>query len=251
MRWLSVAVWIVILLVWWIATSTLQIRESLLPSPGSVLKTFGSLIRDGYKNHTLLQHFGSSMGRLGLAFLCSVLLGIPLGLASGFLIPVRRLFDPLIEFYRPLPPLAYYTLLVLWFGIGNESKVILLFLACFAPIYIACASAVLKISDSYLANAQTLGANRWQQFSRVILPASLPDIFTGVRTAIGVGYSTLVAAEMVAARSGIGWMVLDASNYLRSDIVFCGIILMGITGIAIDGLLRLAERILIPWKGKI
>jgi taurine transport system permease protein len=136
-------------------------------------------------------------------------------------------------------------------GIDNGSKIMLLYLACFTPIYIACVSAVTKIPESYVNVARTLGAGKGDIFRRVILPYTAPDIFTGIRTSIGHGYSTLVAAEMVAAASGIGWMVLDASNWLRSDIIFAGIIVMGITGIIIDKCLRMAETKLVPWKGKI
>ena len=127
----------------------------------------------------------------------------------------------------------------------------LLYVACFTPIYVACVSAVSKIPSSYIDNARTLGAGRRQIFKRVILPYTAPDIFTGIRTAMGHGYSTLVAAEMVAAASGMGWMVLDASNWLRSDVVFAGIIVMGITGILIDRVLRELEKRLVPWKGKL
>lgn len=241
----------VIFAAWWTATNLFEVKASIFPSPQAVWDAFLTICRSGYKNHTLLEHFASSMGRLGAAFLIAVFTAIPLGLASGYSPLLRGLMDPVVEFYRPLPPLAYYTLLVLWFGIGNSSKIILLFLACFAPIYIACVSAVLKIPDNYIACAQTLGAGKRQIFFHVVLPSCLPDIFTGVRTAIGVGYTTLVAAEMVAARSGIGWMVLDASNYLRSDIVFCVILIMGITGILIDLALRALEKHIVPWKGRI
>ncbi|MDR3165708.1 MAG: ABC transporter permease subunit, partial [Synergistaceae bacterium] len=172
------------------------------------------------------------------------------GIASGFNSKIRAVFDPIVEFYRPLPPLGYYTLLVLWMGIENSSKIALLYLAGFAPIFIACAAAVKKIRVDYIDGAYTLGANRRQVLTHVVFPACLPDIFTGLRTSVGVSYTTLVAAEMVAAVSGIGWMVLDASKFLRSDIVFAGIIIMGFSGILIDRVLRVIEERVVPWKGK-
>lgn len=190
------------------------------------------------------------MERLFISFFFAALIAVPFGLASGYNSKIRAIFEPIIEFYRPLPPLAYYTLLVLWLGIGNESKITLLFLACFAPIYISCVSAVLKIKEDYINSAYTVGASKYQIFIHVILPSCLPDIFVGIRTAVGVAYTTLVAAEMVAAKSGLGWMVLDASNYLRSDIIFVGIIIMGITGILLDQFLRILEKKIVPWKGK-
>jgi len=137
----------------------------------------------------------------------------------------------------------------MWMGIGQASKIMLLFLAAFAPIYISCIAATNKINPNYILSAQTLGANRKQIFKTIILPACLPEIFTGIRTAVGVSYTTLVAAEMVAATSGIGWMVIDASKYLKSNVMFFGIIIMGLTGILIDFGLQKLERKLVFWKG--
>ena len=242
---------IVIILLWIIDSVFGLIDERFLPSIGNVGKALVTITVDGYKGSTLFGHLGSSFFRLFSAFFLAILTAVPLGLLSGYNKKVRAAFDPIIEFYRPLPPLAYYTLMVLWLGIGNGSKITLLFLACFAPIYIACVAAVTKVPANYINAAATLGATKKQIFMKVIFPYCLPDMFTGIRTAMGVGYSTLVAAEMVAAVSGIGWMVLDASNWLRSDIIFAGIIVMGATGILIDFILRLIERKVVPWKGKV
>ena len=139
---------------------------------------------------------------------------------------------------------------MLWLGIDEESKLALLYLAGFAPIYIACVAGVVRIREDYINGALTLGANKRQIFFYVIFPAALTDVFTGLRTALGVEYTTLVAAEMVAATAGIGWMVLDASNYLRSDVVLMGVIIMGITGIILDKLTQLIEKHIIHWKGR-
>jgi taurine transport system permease protein len=215
-----------------------------------VVTAFIDIVSDGYKGYTFLAHMGASMWRLLSAFVLSVVIGIPLGLASGYNAKIRAAFEPIIEFYRPLPPLAYYALLILWMGIENPSKIALLFLASFAPIYVACMSAVTKVPRDYVNSALTVGAGKWQIFMHVIFPSCLPDIFVGLRTAIGVAYTTLVAAEMVAANSGIGRMVLDASNYLRSDIIFVGIFIMGLTGILLDRIIQLIERKVVPWKGK-
>lgn len=247
---LSVITVLVVFCVWFFVSNYSDIKASLLPTPQSVLDAFITISRDGYKGHTFLQHIGASLGRLMTAFLLSVVIGVPLGLAGGANRFVRAVVNTFIEFYRPLPPLAYYTLLVLWFGIGNESKVILLFLACLAPIYVSCSSAVIKVNENYINCAKTLGASRGKIFTRVIMPACLPDIFTGLKTAIGVGYTTLVAAEMVAAKSGIGWIALDAGNYLRSDVVFCIVFVMGITGMLIDLVLKTIEKKVVYWNGK-
>lgn len=249
-RFLSVMTVLIIFAVWQIVSGSGSVSEVFVPKPSQVWSSFVTTLTDGYKNYTLAEHLYASFERLGIAFLLSVVTAVPLGLISGTSKAFRAIIEPVIEFYRPLPPLAYYTLLVLWIGIGNESKITLLFLACFAPIYISCVSAVISVPTDYINGARALGANKFQVFVHVILPACLPSVFVGGRTAFGVGFSTLVASEMVAARSGIGWMVLDASNYLRSDIVFMGVIVMGLTGIAVDSVFRLIEKKLVPWKGK-
>lgn len=238
-----------ILVIWFAVTATGLVKETMLPSPIKVWQALVSVSVEGYKGHILLVHLGVSFFRLFSAFFLAILTAVPLGLFCGYNGKARAVFEPIIEFYRPLPPLAYYTLLVLWMGIENESKIMLLYLACFAPIYVACVAAVTKVPKNYTDAAATLGASKKQIFWNVIFRYCLPDMFTGIRTSMGVGYSTLVAAEMVAATSGIGWMVLDASNWLRSDIIFAGIIVMGLTAIIINAVLVRIENRLVPWKG--
>lgn len=249
-RLISLGVLAFVLIAWFAVTSAQIVSETLIPTPQSVWESFVTILQEGYKGSTLLQHLAASMSRLIRAYLLAIITAVPLGLLSGYNAKVKAFIEPIVEFYRPLPPLAYYTLLVLWMGIGDGSKIMLLFLAGFAPIYIACVSGVNRIKEDYILGAKTLGAGNRQIFFFVIFPAVLPDIFTGLRTSLGVEYTTLVAAEMVAAVSGIGWLVLDASNYLRSDIMFFGIILMGITGILLDQIIRFLESKIIHWKGK-
>lgn len=247
---ISITTVVVIILLWIYATTIGGVKPIFIPSIPSVWKAFVTTLTEGYKGHTLLQHLGMSMGRLVIAYLLVVVTAVPLGLLSGYNSKVRAVLEPIIEFYRPLPPLAYYTILVLWMGIGESSKLTLLYLAGFAPVYINCVSGVIRIRKDYILGAETLGANKRQIFFHVIFPAALPDIFTGLRTALGVEYTTLVAAEMVAATAGIGWMVLDASNYLRSDVVFMGVIIMGITGILLDRIIQLIEKKVVHWAGR-
>ncbi len=250
--WVISVISVCIILGAWIICSVTNVASmKTVPPIQTVFKSLIDISTEGYKGSTLWGHLGASFYRLFSAFFLAIVTAIPLGLASGQSRRIRAALEPIVEFVRPLPPLAYYTVLVLWLGIENESKIMLLYLACFTPIYVACVSAVSKIPSAYLDTARNLGAGRRQLFFRVILPYTAPDIFTGVRTAMGHGYSTLVAAEMVAAASGIGWMVLDASNWLRSDVVFAGIIVMGATGIMIDRILLLLEKKMVPWKGRL
>ena len=216
-RIISVCAVILFFAAWYLVTALELVDPKLIPTPKATWDSFVEVLTQGYKGHTLLQHLGTSMERLLKAFLLSVVTAVPLGLLSGFSSKIKAFVEPFIEFYRPLPPLAYYTLLTLALGIGNSSKIALLFLACFAPIYVACVSAVARIKEDYINAAYTVGATRMQVFWSVILPSCAAEIFVGLRTAIGVAYSTLVAAEMVAASSGIGWMVVDAGNWFRNE----------------------------------
>lgn len=247
---ISIITIMIIFIIWYLASNFGNFSEVIIPSPQKVFNAFIEIVKNGYKGHTLLQHFASSMIRLLIAYFLVIVTIIPIGLLSGYSHKIRAILEPIIEFSRPLPPLAYYTLLVLWFGIGDLSKIILLYLAGAAPVYISCVAGVKRIREDYTNGALTLGASKPQVFFYVILPAALPDIFTGLRTAIGVEYTTLVAAEMVAAVAGIGWLVLDASKYLRSDIIFFGIILMGLTGMLLNFIIKTIENKVVHWKGK-
>ncbi|MTI65233.1 MAG: ABC transporter permease subunit [Firmicutes bacterium] len=250
-RLLTIGTWIIILGTWYIITELKLFSTTLVPSPYKVLTTFITILKEGYNNVSLWMHLGASFQRLFIALVLAIVTAIPIGLLSGYFSKIKAIVDSVVEFYRPLPPLAYYTLLILWFGIDNKSKVTLLFLAGFAPIYLACVSAVRKINKDYILSAKSLGASQKSIFFKIVLPACLPEIFTGIRTAVGVSYTTLVSAEMVAATSGIGWMVLDASNFLKSNVIVVGILVMGFTGILIDYGLRYLEKKIVFWKGHV
>jgi len=236
---------------WYVIARLRVVPEFLIPTPLSVWRALIDVAVDGYREGTLLHHLKDSLFRVLAGFLAAAVTAIPLGLAMGYNRRVKALLDPLIEFYRPLPPLAYYTLLVIWLGIGNESKIALLYLAAFPPLSISAMSAVRGVTEERIHSARSLGASNRQVFFHVILPSCLPEIFTGMRVSVGFTYTTLVSAEIVAATSGIGWMVLDASKFLRSDIIFMGIFVMGITGVLLDRIIRVIELKLVPWKGRV
>jgi taurine transport system permease protein len=246
---LTILVWISVFLLWTLITELKIVSSVMLPTPREVWRTWIQILDRGYNNDSIWLHLAVSFKRLFLAFGLAAISGIPLGLLSGYFSKVRAVVDSIVQFYRPLPPLAYYTLLILWLGIDDASKVTLLYLAALAPIYVSCVSAVTGVNQNYILSARSLGATQKQVFSHIVLPACMPSVFTGLRTAIGVAYTTLVASEMVAATSGIGWMVIDASRYLKSNVMFVGIIIMGITGVLIDFIMRFIEKNLIHWKG--
>lgn len=248
--WISLATVAAVLALWWLATHAGWVSDLFLPKPEQVVRTFWEILTQGYKGVSLLSHLRDSLYRLAIALILAAVIAIPLGMACGAYRPLRAVFEPLIEFYRPLPPLAYYTLLVIWLGIEDASKIALLFLAAFAPLYIAAVAGVQRVPRDRILGCQSLGAGRWQIFRHVIFPSALPDLFTGLRTAIGFAYTTLVAAEMVAAVSGIGWMVLDASKFLRSDVIFVGVVIMGGIAVALDSLLRWIIGSRLTWVGR-
>ncbi|MGB1239519.1 MAG: ABC transporter permease [Pseudomonadales bacterium] len=228
----------------------LQMEAIWLPSPEAVVDKIISISREGYQNVSLGENLGWSLMRVVLGFLLGCLFGIPLGFAMGLNGWMRGWFDPIVEFMRPVPPLALIPLVIIWFGIWEQGKISLLFLASLWIMTIAARSGVSGVSISKVHAAYSLGASKYQVLMKVILPNSLPEIFTGARVAMGVCWGTVVAAELVAAEKGAGKMIIAASKFQQTDIVIMGIILIGIIGYAIEMLMRKAELKLIPWKGK-
>jgi taurine transport system permease protein len=205
---------------------------------------------DGFGGSTLIWHTLISLYRVFGAFLLACATAIPIGIDMGVNRVFRGVFDPPIEFYRPIPPLAYLPLIIIWFGIGDMGKIILIYLAVFAPLALNARAGVRSVSIEQIHAAYSLGATRLQVIRHVILPAALPEILTGMRIGIGFGWTTLVAAEMVAATAGLGYMVLNAAEFLVTDVVIMGIVVIGVLAYLFDLLMRRLERTLVPWKGR-
>lgn len=249
---ISLATGLVVLLLWSVATTLGWIKPLFLPTPRATLDALIIAIQGNTQGGTpLAEHVEISILRVLSAFVLAVVTAVPIGIAMGTSRIVRGIVDPLIEFYRPLPPLAYLPLIVIWLGIDESAKITLIFLACFAPLAMASKAGVRSVAIEQINAARSLGATRWQVIRLVVLPAALPEILTGMRIAIGFGWTTLVAAEMVAATAGLGQMVLNASNFLRTDIVIMGIIVIGILAYCFDALMRRLEKAMTPWKGRV
>ncbi len=248
---LSAATVAALLLAWTIVTGAGWIAPLFLPSPRAILVALRQAWDGAFDGNPLPVQAGASLMRVLSAFVLAAAVGIPAGLAMGVSRRARAVLDPVIEFYRPLPPLAYLPLMVIWFGIGETSKIMLIFLACFAPVALATRSGVLSASTDQVNAALSMGATRWQVLLHVVLPAATPEILVGLRIGMGVGWTTLVAAEMVAANAGLGQMVLNASNFLRTDVVVMGILVIGLFAVLFEVAMRWLERTLVPWKGKI
>ncbi len=228
----------------------LQMEAIWMPPPEDVVARLIEIARDGYQNVGLLEHVGWSLWRVLAGFVLGSLIGIPLGYAMGLSGWARGWFDPIVEFMRPVPPLALIPLVIIWFGIGEQGKIVLLFLAALWVMIIAARAGVSGVNISKVHAAYSLGASKWQVLRYVIVPNSLPEIFTGARVAMGVCWGTVVAAELVAAEKGAGKMIVAASKFQATDIVIMGIVIIGLIGFAIDIVMRKAEVWLVPWKGK-
>lgn len=241
----------VLFLLWFVVTNAGLVKPLFLPSPQAVFEKFIEVSAHGFSNSTLLQHTLASLYRVFTAFFLACITAIPIGIMMGVSRVTAGIFDPPLEFYRPLPPLAYLPLVIIWFGIGEFSKILLIYLAMFAPIAISARAGVMSVSIEPIHAAYSMGATPFQVVRHVILKSALPEIFTGMRIGIGVGWTTLVAGEMVAATRGLGFMVLNAAEFLASDVVIMGIIIIGFFAFGFDLLMRHLERILVPWEGKI
>jgi taurine transport system permease protein len=248
--WVSVASALSLLAIWWAVTAAGWIPALYLPSPRAVVAKLYSAATEGYADATLGQHFAASLGRVLVALLAATLTAIPLGVVIGINRVFRAAVDPLIEFYRPVPPLAYLPLIVIWFGIGELSKVLLIYLAIFAPVALTTAAGVRGVDATRIRVAQSLGATRAQVIWHVILPSALPDILTGVRIGLAAGWSTLVAAELIAATRGLGFMIQSASQFLVTDLVIGGIVVIAVVAYALEISLRLLQKRFAPWWGR-
>ena len=229
---------------------TQWLSESTLPSPIQVWDASWDFARNGYSGFTLWQHLWLSFSRLAKGLFWGVVIGVPIGLAMGLSSRWRGIFDPVVELLRPIPPLALIPLFIVWFGIGEEGKVNLLLFAAIWIMVIAARSGVLAVNTTKVHAAYSLGASKAQVLRHVILPNALPEIFTGLRVAIGVCWGTLVAAELLGASSGLGFTIFKARQFFLLDLMLSAVILISILGVTMDVAMRMAEKRLIPWRGK-
>lgn len=247
----SLATVFALILLWWASTRNGWLPPLVLPSPAAIGDALMAAHRGELQGgKTLFEHFIWSFGRVLAGFALACATAIPIGILMGVSRLARGVFDPPIEFYRPLPPLAYLPLIVIWFGIDETAKILLIYLACFAPLAVSARAGVRSAQSEQIHAALSMGASNLQVIRHVILPAALPEILTGMRIAIGFGWTTLVAAELVAATVGLGQLVMNASNFLRTDVVVMGILVIGVVAWLFDLGMRHVERRMVPWKGR-
>ncbi len=242
---------IIVLFTVWALSEVLGIADpTFFPGPKKTWEELWLVTTEGFQNVTLFEHILASLRRIAIGFGAGVLLGVPVGLGMGLSNTMRGIFDPLIELFRPVPPLAFIPLLILWFGIGDTPAFVMLFFAAFFIMVIAARAGVTGVRISKVHAAYSLGASKAQILRHVIVPNALPEIFVGMRVAIGVCWGTLVAAELVGAQKGLGALIWTARTFFRNGMVVFGIIIIGIIGVILDLLMRKAEERFIPWRGR-
>ncbi len=232
---------------WSLASAYGAVSPVFLPSPLVVARSLVNVAVNGFVDSKLAEHTLASLLRIFAALSVSLLVGVPAGLAIATSRIGKGILDPIVEFLRPLPPLAYLPLIIIWVGIGEASKVTVISLAMLPPIILSTASGVRSAPDDFVNAARSFGASPLQVLLHVILPGAVPSILTGTRIALGAGWSTLVAAELVAASQGLGFMIQSAAQFLVTDIVIGGIIVIAAIAFLLEILARLIERSLVPW----
>jgi NitT/TauT family transport system permease protein len=241
------APWLVIVLVWYAVAYSGLINPSLVPRPHEVAARFLELLTKG----RLLTDMWMSTQRVFLGVACGILLAVPVGFMLGWYRGIRGFIDPLINFFRALPPIALIPLVIVYFGIGESAKIAILFYASFFAGVIVMYEGVAQISPIFIRVARTLGATDAEVFRKVVLPLAVPHILTALRVALGVAWATLVASELIAAQQGLGAMIQNASSFFQLDIIYVGIICIGLIALAMDLLLRAASRRLVAWQDRI
>lgn len=248
-QWITMLVLLGMLIVWQLVSVAGVFPPFALPSPVAVWKAFVAIVRQGYGGQSLSVDIGISCFRILVGFVGAIVIGVPVGLLMSRNKVFFDIIDPLLQFVRPVPPLAYIPLLVVWFGIGELPKVILILVGTIPVIIIGTISGVKSTPPLRISVARTLGASNAQIFRKVVLPSALPEIFTAMRVGIGVAWTCLVAAELIAASSGLGWLVQFAGQALQVSIVIVGIVIIGLIGYAMELVIRKIESLVVPWRG--
>jgi NitT/TauT family transport system permease protein len=240
----SILVIAVVVAIWWVLV--VWTRSAIFPTPWAVVAGTLELAADG----TLWEHIGASLMRVGAGFGIAVALAIPLGLWMGWVHGAFVTLNPLFQILRPISPIAWIPIAILWFGVGNASPIFLIFIASVFPMIVQTTSGVHTIEKRYLRAAENFGVSRKKLFLKVVFPATLPQIIVGMRIGLGVAWLVVVAAEMIALRSGLGYLIIDSRNAgNRYDLVIAGMIIIGLIGLLLDGIMRLLESMkVVRWR---
>jgi sulfonate transport system permease protein len=239
----ALAVFAGVIVAWWVASEFRWVNAFLLPSPDTVAATLVDLASSG----ALSKHILISLQRVTLGYVLAVAIAIPLAAVFSLSASLRNLFEPLIEFARQIPPLAMTPLLILWLGIGEAQKVGIIMLACFFPIFLGVRGGITGVDRKLVEVGRVCGLGRGEIMVRVALPSAMPSMAVGLRIGLGYSWRALVGAELIASSAGLGYMIVDAENLSRTDIVLAGILVIGIIGLIADYVLKSAIAYLAPW----
>lgn len=239
--------WIAAIAVWYMIALSGFISSALVPTPGQVFRQFWRLLTTQRLWFDMLM--SSERVLLGLA--SGITLAVPIGFVLGWYRPVRTAVDPLVNFFRALPPISLIPLVIVYFGIGEVAKIVMLFYAAFFTGVIVMYEGIVQINPLFIRVARTLGATDGEVFRRVIIPLTVPHVLTAVRVALGVAWATLVASELIAAQRGLGAVIQNASNYFQIDVIYAGIICIGIIALLMDRCLRAVGARLVRWQERI
>ena len=243
----TLAPWVALLLLWYAIAYSGLINPALVPTPQAVALRAWELLSQG----RLPRDIWMSTQRVFIGVACGITLAVPVGFMLGWYPGVRRFIDPLINFFRALPPIALIPLVIVYFGIGEPAKVIILLYASFFAGVIVMYEGIAQISPIYVRVSRTLGATDAEIFRKVVVPLAVPHTLTALRVALGVAWATLVASELIAAQQGLGALIQNASSFFQLDIIYVGIISIGFIALAMDLLLRAATRRLVAWQDRI
>jgi ABC-type nitrate/sulfonate/bicarbonate transport system permease component len=239
-----------VLILWVIVTVGFRVSPMILPSPKVLASEFATLLSVGYAGKPLYVHIAASLFRSLTGLIAGIVLAVPVGLLMGYNRTINAALVPIFGFFRPIPPIAFIPLMILWFGIGELSKVLLIFAASFNYTVLNSAAGMRAVPEQLIRKGRNLGLTRWQLFTSVMLPAAMPHIFTGIKTSTAVSWAIVVAAELIAAQEGLGFIVQDAGTFFRIPAVFLGIIIIGLIGVSLELVISLVERRTLHWQGK-
>jgi NitT/TauT family transport system permease protein len=246
----SIASVTLLVVVWTAVSHSSFVKPGYLPTPESLWATFVELVRNGYQGQPLLEHIKVSLLRTLAGFAAGVLVGVPLGLFTGYSTRAGAMISPIMAFIRPIPPIAFIPMAVLYFGLGELGKIVLIFFVSFNYVQANAQAGAANFPIAYRRASESLGLTRWQTFVRIVLPGALPQIFTGLKVALALSWAVVVAAELVGAQSGLGFMISDAALLFRIPVVFIGIALIGAIGLAMNLALNWLEARIVHWKGR-
>ncbi len=246
----SIGAIMLLFVVWYAVSHSSFVKPGYIPTPEELGKTFIDLVRDGYQGKPLYEHVGISLFRTLTGFLLGVVVGVPVGLLSGYSRRAGAMISPIMAFLRPIPPIAFIPMAVLYFGLGEVGKIVLIFFVSFNYVQTNAQAGAANFPIAYRRAAETLGLTRMQTFTNIVMPGALLQIFTGLKVALALSWAVVVAAELVGAQSGLGFMISDAALLFRIPVVYIGVAMIGAIGLILNLALNALETRIVHWKGR-